>query len=81
MSATTTEFSVSHAARSILTSLGSALSSLENGIVSLSRAGRCAAESERLMQLSDAKLAEMGLTRERIPHHVFRLYFGEHSGV
>ncbi len=34
------------------------------------------AEIEALSAKTDAELAEMGLTRDRIPHHVFRdLYY------
>ncbi len=32
-------------------------------------------EIERLNALSDAQLAKLGITRERIPHHVFRDLF------
>jgi hypothetical protein len=36
--------------------------------------GRRAAAAERLYALSDAELARLGLTRERILHHVFGPY-------
>ena len=39
-----------------------------------SPAARCAEEAERLFELSDAELAKLGLTRDRVIHHAFRQY-------
>jgi hypothetical protein len=35
---------------------------------------RCSREAERLSQLSDAELARLGLTRDRIVQHAFARY-------
>jgi hypothetical protein len=35
---------------------------------------RCARKAERLSQLSDAELARLGLTRDRIVQHAFARY-------
>jgi uncharacterized protein YjiS (DUF1127 family) len=35
---------------------------------------RCTREVERLSALSDAQLAQLGLTRDRIVHHAFARY-------
>ena len=40
-------------------------------IANASQAARCAEETERLFRLSDAELAQRGLTRDRIVHHAF----------
>jgi hypothetical protein len=40
-------------------------------VVESSDAMRCSREAERLSQLSDAELARLGLTRDRIVQHAF----------
>jgi hypothetical protein len=47
-----------------------------DALTSASGAMRCAREAERLQMLSDAELAKLGLTRDRIVHHAFRHYLG-----
>jgi hypothetical protein len=68
----TTETLTTH--RSLIAGIGDAL---VNAYVKLSRrspAARCAEEAERLFALSDAELAKLGLTRDRVIHHAFRQY-------
>lgn len=43
-------------------------------LVSSSHAMRCSREAERLFQMSDAELAQRGLTRDRIIQHAFARY-------
>lgn len=43
-------------------------------IADSSGAARSAREAERLFRLSDAELARMGLTRDRVIHHAFARY-------
>jgi hypothetical protein len=45
-------------------------------LLGMSRAVRCARAAERLLALSDADLARLGLRREEVVSHVFRPYFG-----
>jgi len=48
-------------------------------LVDTSTVARCAREAERLSALSDAELAGMGLTRDRVVQHAFRRYI--HMGI
>lgn len=45
-----------------------------DALLSISEVRRRAAEAERMMALSDRRLAELGLKRDEIVHHVFRDY-------
>ena len=58
------------AARSSLSALGRGLASLGRTALGAERAR----EAARLLSITDAQLAEMDLSRDRIVHHVFRRY-------
>ena len=45
-----------------------------NAVVKLSEASSRAQLVEKLQNMSDAELAERGITRDQIVHHVFRDY-------
>lgn len=69
---------VSHAiaapARSVLESLGAAVARLAHALAENSTAMHCKREADRLSAMSDAELAGLGLTRDRIIAHAFRRY-------
>jgi uncharacterized protein YjiS (DUF1127 family) len=62
--------------RNALAALGRFGGGILDALASASGAMRCAREVERLQMLSDAELAKLGLTRDRIVHHAFRSYLG-----
>jgi hypothetical protein len=68
----TTETLTAH--RSTLASIGSAIADFLITLAHRSPAARCAQEAERLFALSDAELARLGLTRDRVIQHAFRSY-------
>lgn len=49
-----------------------AMAALGRALIVLTEAQSRSSEIERLSALSDGQLAAMGLSRERIVHHVFR---------
>jgi hypothetical protein len=72
---TTTNAPRSGAAR-WLARLGDRLGEAMDAVASASDAMRCKREAERLLALSDAELATLGLTRDRVVQHAFRRYLG-----
>jgi len=62
------------ARRSPLATIGVAIGDFFLRIAHRSPAARCAQEAERLFALSDADLARLGLTRDRVIQHAFKSY-------
>ena len=60
--------------RPLFAGIGDAFVRAYVGLCKRSPAARCAQEAERLFALSDAELAKLGLTRDRVIHHAFRQY-------
>ena len=60
--------------RSPIEALGEALRTALTFIGRNSPGARCAQEADRLFALTDAELAEMNLTRDRVVQHAFRRY-------
>ena len=52
------------------------LEGLANGFAAYSEQRARTDQMQRLNNMSDAELAQLGLTREQIPYHVFRDRFG-----
>lgn len=59
---------------SLLARAGDCLFALLMRLAEASPAARCAREADRLSTLSEAELALMGLTRDRIVPYAFRAY-------
>jgi hypothetical protein len=55
--------------------IGAVLSGIGEGFVAYAESRSRVGEINRLNALSDAELAELGVTRDRIPHYVFRDLF------
>jgi hypothetical protein len=62
--------------RVVIAAIGEAARRFGAAVAANSEAMRCSREAERLFGLSDAELAKLGLTRDRIVHHAFRRYLG-----
>jgi uncharacterized protein YjiS (DUF1127 family) len=55
--------------------IGAVLSGIGEGFVAYANSQARIGEINRLNALSDAELADLGVTRDRIPHYVFRDLF------
>jgi hypothetical protein len=69
----TTEFAPNP---SILARLWTSVSAAAASMAHYGGPAQCAREAERLFALSDAELARLGLTRDRVIHHAFARYLG-----
>ncbi len=61
-------------ARSVREALVAAAARLGHALADNSEAMRCKREADRLFAMSDAELAGLGLTRDRVITHAFRRY-------
>jgi hypothetical protein len=62
------------AARATLAPITAGFAAVTRLFRDVANAGRCAAEAERLMALSDADLARRGLRRDEIVSYAFRTH-------
>jgi hypothetical protein len=69
----TTEFAPD---QSMLARLWTNVSAVAASMTHYGGPAQCAREAERLFALSDAELARLGLTRDRVIHHAFARYLG-----
>ncbi len=69
-----TAHATSTPARGVFGSILAAARNVGAFLIDNSDAMRCRREAERLFALSDAELAKLGLTRDRIIHHAFARY-------
>ena len=70
----TTQINATNPRLPLFAGLGARLKAVLVAIADASQAAKCAREVEHLSRLSDAELARLGLTRDRIVHHAFRHY-------
>jgi hypothetical protein len=61
----------------IAATIGAGFAAVMRFFRDLANAGRCAAEAQRLMALSDAELARRGLRRDEIVPYAFRTHMHE----
>lgn len=61
-------------ARTVLDTLSDLVARLGRALVDNSDAMRCKREADRLFAMSDAELATLGVTRDRVIHRAFQRY-------
>lgn len=70
----TTTIDLHGAPKGVLSKIGSAFVGVMEFFYSVSAAGKCAHEVERLMAFTDRELQERGIEREDIVRHAFQRY-------